>query len=802
MDIGANPGDMPDFYIAFGYIDEALPEGDEIDDTTPEMTPPDGYGERGAGAAGDGSERPPAALGNDNPTGEAAESSALVHEATLTRARQLVETYPDIKGLVNCTTYASPVKPETVAEDSAGRRLLPDMQPMQLVELNRTISAVLTFDDAAAGDYETLTAGQTADRLSPEKFDGLHRLTGLYAPAGLPRDAVRTHLAINDNGKRDDWMAAAAAITGHFEGDHDKVLHTVLTHRPEMSPAFMALPAEGRQTILDTLEAGVNLGQLSQGEASIDSLQGLTALRHRPELFRHAVVEWAFDVGGARGHETQRGSLTLTEKFTSDIEMVVDAFESVGPDVPDEQFPAEVYRGYLQRRAEAVGLAFNTDEDVAITRMACMADIRTAERAGVVADTIRDSLGSSSRTILTRRLGALERGDPVVYYAPKLVRNLIGALEAQGDPEALRNGILIGAGTLAQTNSVYARQRALGAEAMEQIMASQISRISGISPETLLGGRLELAGEGGAVMAGMKPEHNVNLSNLQRLDSLAELPGKTFVGIGIGGGSDVVSTAVAAETAEVEGGKTCLGVVSIRTTLGGRREVLNPLRDLGSGVYVAGPDTRMNIGRYHEDLVAATGRPTLIIMKDAAIPLDSQLETALSHLGSSGPIDTIFNFDTGGDAHTPASQGSPSDSAVHENQDRVNLEAVQRVGPRHARHLLVETGGLGIDSPQGAGDMMEEAGTRYFSLSARVKADMVARFARMGLPSNTPTRFAKTLPAFVRALEGARGLVEVELPPERLLDPVDPWNPFTYVDEMSSILFFTPLDAHLAVIDR
>jgi hypothetical protein len=729
-----------------------------------------------------------------------------VQDETLIRAKELMEEYLDIAGLVHCTTYASPVNPDTVTTDSAGSRLLPGVSPIQLVEVNRTLSAVLTFDDVLAGNYEVFTGTQTMDRLSVESFAFLQELSNRCARPGPQREAVRSHLAINDNGKRDDWMRAATEIIGHPISDHDKVLQIVLTHRPEMSPTYTALPPESRQIILDCLEAGVNFGQIFQGEASVGSLRGLTALKQRPELLQHAVMEWVYDVAGARGHESQRGSLVVTEGFTTNAQMLIEALDSVGADTPSERIPADIYNAYLRKRAEALDLPYESNEDVTIARIACMAGIKTTEDAAVVDEAIRQALGISSRTILAQKLGSLNSEDPVIYYSPKIINNLINILREREDPDALHNGIVIGAGTLAQILSVHARQTALGAERMEQIMVLQIARLCGTTPEALVQGRIELIGTREDAMAGMKPEHDVDLSALKRMESLEELPGETFVAIGIGGGSDIVTAEVLAETAEAEGGKKCLGAISIRTATdyssGGQRELLDFHENLGDGVYVAGPQSKMSKGRYHEDLVAATGRSTIVIMKDASVQFDLQLDKALRYLSSNQPIGTIIGVDTGGDAITPVGMASPSEPAIGENQDRTTLLALSRIGPALASNILVGIVGLGVDSPHGAGAMLQQAQSQYFLPSKSISREIIQRYASMGLPSDSPTRFAKTLPAFVKALEGHRGLVEVSLPSEVLLSQANPWNPFTYVDEVSTALFFTRLDAHLAVVNQ
>lgn len=733
------------------------------------------------------------------------EHSETVQGKTLIRAAELMRQYPDIAGLVHCTTYASPVNPDTVAADSAGSRLL-GMLPMRLVEVNRTLSAVLTFDDVLAGNYEVFTGNQPVDRLSVESFAFLQALSNRYAPPGPQREAVRGHLAINDNGKRDDWMQTAAEIAGYPMSDHDRVLQIVLTHRPELSPTYTALPPESRQIILDCLEAGVNFGQMFQGEASVGSLQGLVALKQHPELMQHAVMEWLYDVAGARGHESQQGSLVVTESFAANARMLIEALDSVEADMPPERMPAEIYNAYLQKRAEALDLPYASNEDVAIARMACMAGVKNPEDAAVVDEAIRQGLGISSRTILAQKLGSLNPEDPVIYYAPKIISNLINILREREDPDALHNGIVIGAGTLAQIVSVHARQTALGAERMEQIMVSQIARLCGTTPESLVQGRIELSGTPEDAMAGMKLEHEVDLSALKRMESLEELPGETFVVFGIGGGSDIATAEVVAETVEAEGGKTCLAAISIRNVTdyssGGQRELLDFYENLGDGVYVAGPQSKMSIGRYHEDLVAATGRSTIVIMKDASVQFDLQLDKALRYLSSNQPIDTIIGVDTGGDALTPAGIVSPSEPAVGENQDRETLLALSRIDPALASNSLVGIVGMGVDSPHAAGAMLQQAGSQYFLPSKSISSEIIQRYASMGLPSNSPTRFDKTLPAFVKALEGHRGLVEISLPAEALLSQTNPWNPFTYVDEVSTALFFTRLDAHLAVINQ
>ncbi len=793
------------------------------------------------------------------------EATELLHQPgeinaqLLERARGYVNTYPCIKLLTECSPDAiTPVSPKSIGNNPA-RHIFPEVtNDMDLVEPARTLAALNALDSTLARDYDSFTAEELRERegeerdpkkskLSRASFDVQYNWTAEWMPDEKAVHRVKTHLAMNDLGKTKLYLEIAARLEGRPVTDHDEALLICLERRGDVRQlkeldagklqkfteslgSFTALPEEDQSIIIEALKLRLNFGQILQGESSARSVEGLAKLKKNLELFRHIMAEFWFDLAGARGHESGRGSKIIDDNLVNNFGMLHDAIKGAEPNATG----LDIYRSYLNKRAERLELPFNTPEDVTIARICCMLGLNTPEDAERVNITIRnpDLFGPNASKALVQLFGLSEDAgiaSPLAYYAPKLFKNLKAVLEKQQAPDPIAEATLIGGYVFAQVAIRYQqlRSRGLADGNIHDIVVRQLAQMAAVSPEELLSGELVLESAGTSLIAKKIEKPPIQLDGLREMPELtSELPGKGYVYVALGGGADIVGCALLKQA--ICPAKECLGMVSIRDGIDhntGRPRIPKNAEDCGGGVYIVREDTHLTDaneqngprGRYFEDIAAKENddSPVLLIMRSPGISLDDQIAYAMSIIRQRNAerggvsMDSIMAVDMGGDSLIPAREQALSRSGRGPNQDLLALESLERwINNNAIENAFTCILACDVDSkrPPNATQILQAAGAAYHLPTPEEIQNMFAFCEQNELPSTTENRYSKMLPAYIHALRNiltgdtSGRLIDTGLPESVILNPNNPWDPFAFITPTSAAMVFMPIRNHLSAI--
>jgi hypothetical protein len=612
-------------------------------------------------------------------------------------------------------------------------------------------------------------------------------------------------LIINDLGKSSRFLERLAKIHTVTTVDHDKLLLLALEESPALVPSFQRLTPKYKSLLLEGLRSEFNLGQFLQAECVPASFANL--LQIDGEALNLLLLHALCDIGGAAGHLVSDGSATITAAFASSF---ADALAAIREGVAPET-SVQLYDRFLARRAVKLGTSLTTPTERAITRVCCHLRLDNQAQADQVRQVFH-GLPSITQKILSENLnrtGTEGEVATVVYYAPAILTNQCAAYRRLGESDFFIRGVQEGLNALARiyhcaeplrhrTPSKVGVKLVLATEAAE--VAKNAGKLSDVSLT------LEEWGEDAVVRT--TEGAALNGKEFPQLPSLAELPGKRILTIGIGGGSDSLQAAQLGSLLNLNG-KECAAVVSIRTAMSasqGPNGVVGEVRtvshhggEIAPGVFRITPNSTGS-GRFLENIPAAETKMFLVLDRGDG-GLTKQLQAVADEVGG---IDTIIAVDTGGDALVPVAADSTSLVDTTPDQDRRVLEALVTLQIRTVTAVIA----CGVDSPPTADTILRRAGARYYSPTQDDATQVQETYRRWQVDGTSKLRYGKTPYAWQAALRGGMGFQCLPLPEQVVFSTENPWNPFVFINGERSTnfegamrgIFFTSLGDHLRAI--
>jgi hypothetical protein len=341
----------------------------------------------------------------------------------------------------------------STSERLLGKRIL---EFDRLLTSLRSIVTLLDAGQGCAKAYNHFTSSQNeASRLTEENFQRLAqtvhvRITSTEKEALLFLALINNTAAKTDHqnwkvleSQSVDRAARYLQFTEAIKGTDDHVV--VLTKRLELLPEdfpSLSLLSPGESSIYSALVGETpNLGQLLQ----LEGMEGL--LLKYPQLPEEVralhFVQYLAQVCGARGHENELGSLTMTEDLAQrwlNLEICL-----------SKKTPEEIYRGVLMERGFAYGVDPSNKEGRALIRLASMYGLRGPSEAAELSNALFSPLfPAHDRDIIITELSATgthENTAILAYHAPALLKN---ALESgRKSPLCYLSGFGVGLRTLA-----------------------------------------------------------------------------------------------------------------------------------------------------------------------------------------------------------------------------------------------------------------------------------------------------------------------------------------------------------------
>lgn len=200
--------------------------------------------------------------------------------------------------------------------------------------------------------------------------------------------------------------------------------------------------------------------------------------------------------------------------------------------------------------------------------------------------------------------------------------------------------------------------------------------------------------------------------------------GNTAV-IGMGGGSDCIQASILAKLLQQKGA-ICNNVISIRTnkttsqdskgSMGEERTVNNPARIIDDDIYLISAETTGS-GRFLENIPARDLNVYLIIDREDG-NLKQKIEKTLHDIGK---VETLIGVDTGGDLLYPLNE-TENQAITTPDQDRRVLEEINSIQGIKKKCSII---GIGIDSPDCADDILQDANASYFEPDEEEKDEIL-----------------------------------------------------------------------------
>lgn len=684
-----------------------------------------------------------------------------------------------------------------------------------IVEVNRTAVGYLALKWILANDYETFTQNQAAPvRLSRESFSRLRSyvLATLKTPEDL--DAMIVMILTNDLGKIKRYHELTEKAVGRAVVDHDEVLFVGFREWPEISPNFMRLSAEKKGWIIDGLKMGsnLNIGQFAQAENLPANLLGVRSLTGKPEAFEFKFIELLLDVAGANGHLDAGGAKVMIEPVYQNFMLARNALHDIitGGSVRDGYDQILIEKNRLLVGKGFRSLDVKSSVERAILRLLTLRRTTTREQAEELYEVFL-GLPANARAILVSELnvdGTDDGWGTLPYYAPALINNALVSLfkTPGGSIEALRTVFLSLARVFQEARIQLKNRQSSGIYTVnvESLAKFALSDEYRDNPDALLNLHYELFQNGSdANQFGVKLSSysSIDSSQFEQMNSLVDLPGNSFAVVGIGGGSDGVQAAQLALMLR-SAGKNVKFIGSVRTDktgsqspsgeIGENRTLHNHGGMIAQGVYHVLPSSSGS-GRFLENLPADELRMYLILDRQNG-GLPSQFENLIDFVGG---VDTLIAVDTGGDVLFPSNGEKQNQGRSTPDQD---LRVISSLRAIHVTYKLSAIVAAGVDSPLNAQSILQQAGAQYYSLSDAQKASVIANYIRWQMDGTNENRFGKTPLAWQLALTNQLGMRVMPLPTKVVVDQKNPWNPFVFVDQSMSGVFFMHLDSHLNVI--
>ncbi len=330
-------------------------------------------------------------------------------------AKFLMPIYPELEWL----TQSVNATPEGISQ--AGKSTSYKLFGTQHIEFDRTLAGINALRLVLKNDYDGFTKCQEnpTTKLTPENFNHLKAYTEKVLKNPKDIDAMISYTVINDLGKIQSVVDNIQAKTGIQSVDHDDVLLHTLKHTPEGVPSFKRLSQPHQKTIVESLEPRFNIGQFLQAEnlpANLSKLKGLS-----PKAMDYYLTHALYDIAGVVGHINPEGSKVMTNPLYNDFKQGIKFINQLSTGKSE----VAVYNDFMAKKAKALQMAYKTQQDVTLAKLAFLSRVGTPEEANIVKNAFH-ALSDKEKSILTKHLtkdGINDKGI-LIYYAPALLNNL------------------------------------------------------------------------------------------------------------------------------------------------------------------------------------------------------------------------------------------------------------------------------------------------------------------------------------------------------------------------------------------
>ena len=375
-------------------------------------------------------------------------------------------------------------------------------------EYNRTMLSIELLKWVISGDYERFTECQQPRRLSRKKFEEIREYTKGIIKPGEDLEAIITYLIINDLGKIKSIVSEIEKKIGLQTVDHDDILYQGLEKIPGISPSFDKLDKRYKQLILNGLRTKFNMGQFIQSENLPQNLEPLVNLDEKS--FNYYMLHVLYDIGGATGHVTRKGSIIIDDDFWTKYKIAEEYLKKMKS--KEDILPA--YQGYLNERGNLLELQGDSSDVISAIKLCNMLRTSDPKKAQMVLQTLQRQ-EPNVRAILEKELTATGIEDDnaiLLYYAPATMTNAITYFKNNNSENPIVDGLNVVLPTFAR---IYSQTRAnLAKESnvpnVTTVMISEIAKKAGENPSELAKSNIELQGVGNDFEASVSPVHQIN----------------------------------------------------------------------------------------------------------------------------------------------------------------------------------------------------------------------------------------------------------------------------------------------------
>ncbi len=649
-------------------------------------------------------------------------------------------------------------------------------------------------------NYAALTAVQ-ADvvRLERAQFDELHDWFAETIPDEETYQTVQYIMLIHDLGKSSKLFDEMGVDRQSV--DHDQILTDLLqaseheTQRADLVPTLHELSEEQQRLVKDVFRVQLNFGQFLQAEAPAAALEGVPSDLDPRAKDVFYIMHAMLDIAGVVGHKNPDSSVILNSPTYMSM---VRAHVALAND----EFANNVdrYDAYLGYRAEQFGVAMETMDEQqkaeakAQVRLACMLRYATPEEFGELHE-VFEQLDVPVKAILTTELNRDGINDRATlpYYAPAMLK----ALSENWD---VTTACTYFAHALQEAHIADREARLAGQTGMVTAELGDLTRAFNQGTLEPAHANIRFAAKGEMLIPSVvQPDlANFEASPLFEGESLR---GKRLLLVGMGGGSDGMQAAMLGKLLEQKYGAVTSGIVSVRT---GDK----PLLDLGRRVSTATNEITSATAaqgdwRFLEKILVEgdQGHPPVFMLHSAeAATVTANLRELAEDVGA----EIVIGVDTGGDSLYLAAADEHSQVATTPDQDHSVLEGLAALGGEEdaIERTLSVVIAPGIDSPDYAREMLADA------RAARVVVDDLSvalveetyRGWRMDGSASEEGRYGKTPFAWLKALEGQRGLTVLPLPAANVISTVNPWRTFVDIVPAMAEIFVMDAGRHQALV--
>lgn len=357
-------------------------------------------------------------------------------------------------------------------------------------EYNRTMLSIELLKWIISGDYESFTECQKPKRLSRKKFEEVREYTKGIIKSGEDLEAIITYLIINDLGKIKSVVSEIEQRIGLQTVDHDDILYQGLEKIPGISPSFDKLDDKYKKLILNGLRTKFNMGQFIQSENLPQNLEPLVGLDE--ESFNYYMLHVLYDIGGATGHVTRKGSIIIDDDFWTKYKTAEEYLKGM----KSKKDISSAYQGYLNERGNVLQLQGDSSDVISAIKLCNMLRTSDPKKAQIVLQTLQ-SQEPNVRAILEQELTAtgIDANKAILlYYAPATMTNAINYFKNNNSENPIVDGLNVVLPTFAR---IYSQTRANIAKETDTpnvttVMISEIAKKAGENPIELTKSNIDL----------------------------------------------------------------------------------------------------------------------------------------------------------------------------------------------------------------------------------------------------------------------------------------------------------------------